>query len=87
MASQIVTDIVRHSAFADYARGWTNIGLTLVNFAVVYTLLYGKRRRIVLYGWGMVVGSALRFIFIRDDIVASYPWKFGVSYPVTLTVF
>lgn len=77
LASQIVTDIVRHSALVDYALGWSNIGLTLVNFAAVYTLLYGRRRRIVLYGWGMVVGSSLRFVFLRDDIVPSYPRKFG----------
>ena len=40
LASQCVTDIVRHTAFADYARGWSNIGMTLVNFAVIWTLLY-----------------------------------------------
>jgi hypothetical protein len=87
LVSQIVTDIVRHSMFVDYARGWSNIGLTLVNFVALYTLLYGRWRRIVLYGWGMVVGSTLTFIFVRDDAAASYPWKFGLAYPVTLAVF
>ena len=42
LASQIVTDIVRHTAFADYARGWSIIGLTVANFAVLYVLLYGR---------------------------------------------
>ena len=32
LASQCVTDIVRHTAFVDYARGWSNIGMTLVKF-------------------------------------------------------
>jgi hypothetical protein len=87
LVSQIVTDIVRRSAFVDYARGWSNIGLTLVNFAVICTLVYGRRRRIVLYGWGVVVGNVLTLIFVRDEVVASDPWKFGLSYPVTLAVF
>src|SRR5579863_296948 len=28
LSSQIVTDIVRHTEFIDYVRGWSNIGLT-----------------------------------------------------------
>ena len=47
LVSQCVTDIVRHSAFADYMRGWSNIGLTLVNFAVIYTLAYNRPRRLL----------------------------------------
>src|ERR1022692_4335835 len=38
LASQCVTDIVKHSAFVDYARGWSNVGLTLVTLAVLWTL-------------------------------------------------
>ena len=54
----------RHSVFADYARGWSNIGLTLVDLAVLWTLLYGRPRRLVLYGWGLVVGGVLFFSLI-----------------------
>jgi hypothetical protein len=88
LVSQIVTDIVRGSAFVDYARGWSNIGMTLVNFSVVYTSIWGRWRRIVLYGWGMVVGNLLSYFTLRNDpVYASYPWKFIFSYPVTLAVF
>ena len=88
LVSQIVTDVVRHSAFVDYARGWSDIGMTLVNFAVLCTLLYGRWRRIVLYGWGMVAGGLLDYITVRNDpTFAEYPWKFIFSYPVTMAVF
>jgi hypothetical protein len=87
LASQIVTDIVRHSAFVDYARGWSNIGMTLVNFSVVCTLLWGRPRRIVLYGWGMVAGGLLTYFPLRDAPEAGDPWKYIFSYPVTLAVF
>ncbi len=82
-----MTDIVRHTAFADYARGWSNIGITLVNFAVIWTLLYGKPRRLELYGWGLVVGSLLTISLNPSEFTLDIPWKFGFAYPVTLGVF
>ena len=87
LASQCVTDIVRHTAFADYARGWSNIGMTLVNFAVLWTLLYGRPRRLELYGWGLVVGTLLAIALNPDEVALGYPWKFGFAYPVTMGVF
>ncbi|MDR3572623.1 MAG: hypothetical protein P4L50_02065 [Anaerolineaceae bacterium] len=86
LVAQCVTDIIRRSAFADYARGWGNIGITLGNFAVLWTLLYGRPRRLVLYGWGLVTGSLLTFYFAPNDFATGDPWKFGISYPATLAV-
>ena len=88
LVSQIVTDIVRHSAFVDYARGWSDIGMTLLNFAVLCTLMYGRWRRIVLFGWGMVAGGLLSYIPLRDS-PAPPPvrGKYIFSSPVTLAVF
>jgi hypothetical protein len=86
LASQCITDIVRHTAFADLARGWSNIGMTLVNFAVLWTLLYGRPQRLALYGWGIVVGTLLSFAINPSPGIADEPWKFGVSYAVNLTV-
>jgi hypothetical protein len=86
LGSQCITDIVRHSTFADYARGWSNIGLTLVNFSVLCTLLYGKQRRLVIYGWGMVAAGLLRFFINPADVQVGYPWKFGLSFPVSMAV-
>jgi hypothetical protein len=87
LVSQIVTDIVRKSAFADYARGWSMIGLTLIGFAVLYTLLYERPRRLVIYGWGLVAGTVLLFFLSPNDVSAGLPWKFGFSFPVSLAVF
>lgn len=87
LASQIVTDLVRHSPFADYARGWSNIFLTLINFVTLYVLLYGRLRRFLLYGWGLVPSMAITYLlhnFNSDD--PPDPWKFGYAFPATLSV-
>lgn len=85
LISQIVTDIYRHTAFADLVRGWSNIGLALVGFIVLYTLLYGHPRRIMIYGWGQVAAGFITFFFVPNEFTTSYPWKFGLSGPVTLS--
>jgi len=90
LASQIVTDFVRHSAFADYARGWSNIGLTLVSLAVLWTMLYEQPRRLMIFGWGLVAGCVLWFfISPTPSMVGDVgdAWKFAFSYPLTLAVF
>ncbi|MGB9152303.1 MAG: hypothetical protein WCD70_04360, partial [Alphaproteobacteria bacterium] len=87
LASQCVTDSVRHSAFADYARGWSNIGMTVVNFAALCTLLYGRPRRLMLYGWGLVLGKVLAYFISPNIFAGEYPWKFGFAFPVTWAVF
>jgi len=90
LVSQCVTDIVRHSAFIDYARGWSNIGLTVVNFTVLYTLLYKRPWRLFLYGWGLAVGSVLWFLIHPTESMVSgdgNAWKFGWAYPATMAVF
>ena len=87
LASQYVTDIVRHTAFEDYSRGWSMIGFTLIGFVVLYMLLYGHPRRLVLYGCGLVTGSVLTFFISPNIFAAESPWKFGLAFPVNLAVF
>lgn len=84
---QFLTDYVRQSAFEDYARGWSKILLTLVSFSVLFFLLYGQRRRILVFGWGLVAGTVMAFWLNPDYLAIDYPWKFGISYPLTLAVF
>ena len=86
LASQCVTDIVRRTAFMDYVRSWSNIGMTMVNFAVFWTLLFGRTRRLILYGWGLVCGSLLAYLIKPSDFALVYPWKFGLAGPFTLAV-
>jgi hypothetical protein len=87
LGSQCATDIVRHSAFADYARGWSNIGLTIVNFLVFFSLLYGRKRRILLYGWGLAIAAVLVYLVNPDTNMAVDPWKFAFGFAITWGVF
>ena len=87
LISQCVTDMVRHSAFHDYARGWSGIGITIACLAVFFTLLYGSPRRIEIFGWGLVVGGFLSFLIIPDEGMAADPWKFGIAAALNLAVF
>jgi hypothetical protein len=86
LVAQIVTDRVRHTAFADYARGWSNIGFTIATFAVLLTLLYRRSGRLMLYGWGLVAGSLLNYWITPDTNMQADPWKFGIALPVTWAV-
>lgn len=87
LVSQVVTDIVRHTAFADYARGWSMIGMTLISFVVLYMLLYGRPRRLLFYGWGLVIGGVLTPLISPVYFAGDDPWKFGFGMPVSLAVF
>jgi hypothetical protein len=85
--AQIVTDIVRQTPFEDFARGWARIVVTLLHFSVLYILLHDQPRRILIYGWGLVVGSILAYFFNPFVFAAEYPWESGWAFPVTLAVF
>ena len=87
LISQCVTDVVRRSAFHDYARGWSGIGITIACLAVFFTLLYGSPRRIVIFGWGLVLGGFLSFLIAPDVGMVAAPWKFGIARPISLAVF
>ena len=86
LLSQIATDLIRHTPFPNLARSWSSISVTLVAFTVLFTLLYGRPRRIVIYGWGCVLGVIVAFFVSPNDFAAEYPWKFGIGWPVTLGV-
>jgi O-antigen ligase len=83
LLSQVVTDVVRDSAPEDFLRGWAKIGFTLVNFAALYLLLENDRR-LLLFGAGLAGGQLVKY-FVNPGVLAhADPWKFGLSYPVTL---
>lgn len=87
LASQIVTDLMRQTAPEDLGRGWSRILLTIINFSVLTTLLYGRPRRLLVYGAGLAAGSLGAFLVNPVYQAEEYPWKFGVSYSITLAVF
>src|SRR5260370_18842044 len=84
LAAQVLTDIIRHSPFEDYSRGWSKILLTLTHFATIALLIRQSQRRFILYGAGLVLGGVLTFFMPSAE--ESDPWKFGLSLPITLLV-
>jgi hypothetical protein len=86
LVSQAVTDVVRHSAPEDYLRGWSKIVLVLVNLTVLWLVVTRSRRRLLLYGFGVVLGGTLTLYFSPSDQMIDSPWKFGLSFPLTLLV-
>ena len=85
--AQIITDLIRATPFQDYARGWAKITFLLINFAVLYMLLYGSKRRLVLFALGLVFSGFFAYKFNIDipfSYARDYPWKFGVGTPITL---
>jgi hypothetical protein len=86
LISQVVTDFVRHSAPDDYLRGWSKIGIILVTFTVLWTVVCRSRRRFVLYGIGVAVGGILTLYVHPSALMVDSSWKFGLSRPVTILV-
>jgi hypothetical protein len=86
LLSQIITDLIRHTPFKDYARGWSAIGLTLMVFSAIFSLLYGNPRRITIYASGLVTGGLLACFINPNELLDSDFWKFGLCLPCTLLV-
>jgi hypothetical protein len=84
LGALVATDIVRATAFADFARGWSRVVITLVSLVATSLLLERDRRRMVMFAVGLVVGYTLTY-FINPSLEAqAQPWKFGVGIPITL---
>src|ERR1700722_49893 len=85
-AEQVVTDVVRESAPEDFMRGWMKIAFVLANFIVVWTVICVSRRRFLLYGFGLAIGTMVAlYLHPTEDSIIS-PWKFGVAVPMTMLV-
>jgi hypothetical protein len=84
--SQIVTDLLRSSAPEDYLRGWTKICFVLVNFTVVWLVVCGSRRRFLLYGVGLGLGTILSYYLHPSMDAVISPWKFGIGIPITMLI-
>jgi hypothetical protein len=85
LVSQIMTDLVAGSAFADYARGWSAIAFTFTDFAAVLVLV-STPRRARLFALGLAAGGVLGYVFAPNVFVASDPWKWAFAIPVGFTV-
>jgi hypothetical protein len=85
LCAQCATDLVCHSSFQDYARGWSKIGFTIVDFCALYMLLR-TRRQIMIFAAGLVAGTVLMFFVAPNVYAAEEPWKFGLGPAVTVGI-
>ena len=79
LGGQILTDIARATPLDELARGWSMIGATLVDFAVLYVLLSDNRRRFILYAFALAVGTCAEYFLNPYGYSLTAPWKFGVG--------
>ena len=84
LASQVLTDLIRETDFRDYSRGQAKIVFTAANFCALYLLLYGSRRRLVLFALGLAIGGYLSFHLNPSIFSEAHPWKFGIGPVVAL---
>jgi len=85
LLSQIVTDIVVGSAFADFARGWAAIVFTFTDFAAILVVV-STPRRARLFALGLAVGGIFGYLFFPNAFAASDPWKWAFASPVGLAI-
>tara|TARA_R110002110_G_scaffold415612_6_gene652162 strand:+ start:196035 stop:197591 length:1557 start_codon:yes stop_codon:yes gene_type:complete len=86
LMAQILTDLIRDTPFRDFSRGWSKIVFTSINFASIYMLVYGSRKRITMFALGIIVGGYLSFLINPSDFAARQPWKFGLGIPTIMLV-
>ena len=85
LISQILTDVVVGSAFADYARGWAAIVFTFTDFAALLVLV-STPKRARLFALGLAVGGVLGYVFAPNPYAATDPWKWAFAFPVGLAL-
>lgn len=81
--AQVLTDVVRQTAFNELARGWSRILLFAANFLVFYLLVGLERGRLLAFAWASVLGGLL-YQFVGPE--AEFGWKTGFAKPVTVSV-
>ena len=79
--AQVMTDVIRETPFADYARGWSRILFLLFSFVSTYLLIGNDRGRLLCYAGGLVVGAA--FYLLINNPISAIGWKFGFAGPTT----
>jgi hypothetical protein len=76
--SQVVTDAVAGTAFADFARGWAAIAFTFTDFAAILVLI-SNPRRVRLFTLGGVISGVLGYLLFPSAYAALDPWKWALS--------
>lgn len=84
LLAQIVTDLYRATPAVDYLRGWARPVFFASNLFVLYQLLGGSHRRILLAAVALSAGRYFDFLFTPDAQQIMSPWKFGISLPLAM---
>ena len=85
-ANQVATDLYRGTPFDDLARGWSKIGLFVLNLSIVSALVDGRNTRMLLYGLGCAIGYLTATQLNPDPWFWADHWKFGYSQPFNLAL-
>ena len=85
LLSQVVTDLVVGTSFADWARGWAAIVFTFTDFAAILVLV-STVRRARLFAIGLAVGGVFGYLFFPSAFAAGDPWKWAFALPVGLAL-
>ncbi|HEX7387947.1 MAG TPA: hypothetical protein VF285_11835 [Castellaniella sp.] len=83
LLAQVATDVIRHTAFHDYARGWAKILFTATNLCAMYLIVYRSRRRLVLLSYGLALGTLLHAFVTDDPTLRGTPWQLGYGWGVS----
>jgi hypothetical protein len=84
--SQILTDLVRLTAFESMLKGWGSIVFFLVGFSALYMLISGNSRRLKLFIIAFALGGLLQCLIEPGYGFEEEPWKFGYGFSVLLLV-
>ena len=85
LVGYIVSDLIRGSAPAAYARGWSKIAFTGIDAVGLTWLGLEWPDNLRSYGIGLAMGLSLAVALGLGDSPRDL-WKFGYAYPVTLSV-
>lgn len=85
LLGQVMTDIYRESAIADFSRGWSRIGFFGVQLIALWLFVVRRPAYLIAYSLGFAAASGLVVLQLEPPLDAE-PWKFGLGVAVSTVV-
>lgn len=82
----VATDLFRHTAPNDLARGWSRLLLLSINIGLVWIVCGRSARFVAIYGIGTGMALILQPYVNPGEFSGDDPWKFGVGMGCMLVV-